>query len=126
VLAPLGLQLAPEKTRVVHIDEGFDFLGYNIRRQRKRGTQKYYVYTKPSRKAIQAIRDKVKARTYRSTRHMEPDELITSLNRMLADGRTTSGTECPGPCSAQSTTTRGAGSCAGYAASTNGDATGSG
>src|SRR6266568_2882946 len=35
VLAPLGLRLAPEKTRVVHIDEGFDFLGYHIRRQRK-------------------------------------------------------------------------------------------
>ena len=28
VLAPLGLRLAPEKTAVVHIDEGFDFLGY--------------------------------------------------------------------------------------------------
>ena len=37
VLAPLGLRLAPEKTRVVHIDEGFDFLGYHIRRMRKRG-----------------------------------------------------------------------------------------
>ena len=55
VLAPLGLRLAPEKTRVVHIDEGFDFLGFHIRRMRKRGTSKYYVYTKPSRKAIQAI-----------------------------------------------------------------------
>jgi len=84
VLAPLGLRLAPDKTRVVHIDEGFDFLGYHIRRQRKRGTQKHYVCTKPSRKAIQAIKDKVKARTYRSTRHMAPDELITSLNRLLA------------------------------------------
>jgi Reverse transcriptase (RNA-dependent DNA polymerase) len=52
VLAPLGLRLAPEKTRVVHIDEGFTFLGFDIRRQRKRGTQKHYVYTKPSRKAI--------------------------------------------------------------------------
>jgi RNA-directed DNA polymerase len=84
VLAPLGLRLAPEKTRVVHIDEGFDFLGYHIRRMRKRGTSKHYVYTKPSRKAIQAIRDKVKAKTYRSTRHMGLDELITSLNRSLA------------------------------------------
>ena len=28
VLAPLGLRLAREKTRVVHIDEGFDFLGH--------------------------------------------------------------------------------------------------
>ena len=42
-LAPLGLQLAPEKTRVLHIDEGFDFLGCSIRRHRKRGTQKHYV-----------------------------------------------------------------------------------
>ena len=31
---------------MVHIDEGFD-LGFHIRRQRKRGTQKWYVYTKP-------------------------------------------------------------------------------
>ncbi len=42
VLAPMGLRLAPEKTRVVHIDEGFDFLGHNIRRQRKRGTSKHH------------------------------------------------------------------------------------
>jgi RNA-directed DNA polymerase len=63
VLAPLGLRLAPEKTRVVHIDEGFTFLGFDIRRMRKRGTAKQYVYTKPSRKAIQAIKDKVRRRT---------------------------------------------------------------
>jgi RNA-directed DNA polymerase len=84
VLAPLGLRLSPEKTRVAHIDEGFDFLSFHIRRQRKRGTNKHYVYTKPSRKAIQAVKDKVKAKTYRSTRHLSPDELITSLNRLLA------------------------------------------
>src|ERR1019366_7099173 len=52
VLATLGLRLAPEKTRVVHIDEGFDFLSITIRRMRKRGTSKHYVYTKPSKKAI--------------------------------------------------------------------------
>src|ERR1700757_2917346 len=84
VLAPLGLRLAPEKTRVVHIDEGFTFLGFDIRRMRKRGTQKHYVYTKPSKKAIQAIKDKVRTKTYRSTRHTGLDELIASLNRSLA------------------------------------------
>ena len=84
VLAPMGLRLAPEKTAVVHLDEGFTFLGFDIRRMRKRGTQKYYVYTKPSKKAIQAIKDKVRTKTYRSTRHMGLDELITSLNRSLA------------------------------------------
>jgi len=84
VLATLGLRLSPEKTRVVHIDEGFDFLGHNIRRQRKRGTSKYYVYTRPSKKAVQAIKDKVGAKTYRSTRNQDLDQLITSLNQMLA------------------------------------------
>jgi RNA-directed DNA polymerase len=83
VLAPLGLRLAPEKTRTVHLDEGFDFLGFTIRRQRKRGTTKHYVYTTPSKKAIQKVKDKVKAKTYRSTRHQDLDTLILSLNRSL-------------------------------------------
>jgi RNA-directed DNA polymerase len=83
VLAPLGLRLAPEKTRVVHIDEGLTFLGFDIRRLRKRGTVKQYVYTKPSKKAIQSIKDKVKVKTYRSTRHKDLDEQIRSLNRSL-------------------------------------------
>ncbi len=48
------------------------------------GNGKHCVYTKPSRKAIQAIKDKVKAKTYRSTRHRGLDELITGLNRSLA------------------------------------------
>ena len=84
VLAPLGLRLAEEKTRVVHIDEGFDFLSFTIRRMRKRGTAKRYVYTVPSRKAIQAVKDKVSAKTYRSTRNMSPEALIQSINRTLA------------------------------------------
>jgi len=84
VLAPLGLRLSPEKTRVVHIDEGFDFLGFHIRRMRKRGTDKRYVYTTPSRKSIQSIKDKVSELTYRSTRYQTLAEVITSLNQALA------------------------------------------
>jgi RNA-directed DNA polymerase len=83
VLAPLGLQLAPEKTRVVHIDEGFDFLSFNIRRQHNRGTQKHYAYTKPSKRAIQVVKDKAKAKTNRATRHLSLTEALVSLNRML-------------------------------------------
>ena len=84
VLAPLGLRLAEEKTRVVHIDEGFDFLGFTIRRMRKRGTSKRYVYTVPSWKSIQAIKDKVAAKTYRSTLHHSPEALIQGINRAMA------------------------------------------
>jgi RNA-directed DNA polymerase len=83
VLSVLGLRLAPEKTRVVHIDEGFDFLSITIRRMRKRGTNKHYVYTKPAKKAIQAVKDKVSAKTYRSTLHQEPEVLIASINDTL-------------------------------------------
>jgi RNA-directed DNA polymerase len=85
VLASLGLRLAPEKTQVVHIEhEGFTFLGFDIRKMRKRGSSKYHVYTTPSKKAIASIKDKVKAKTYRSTRHMNLDQVIRSLNRLLA------------------------------------------
>ena len=77
MLAPLGLRLAPEKTRVIHIDEGFDFLGFTIRRQRKRGTQKHYVYTKPSRKVDPGDQGQGEGRRtgQPATRHL--DELIT-------------------------------------------------
>jgi RNA-directed DNA polymerase len=83
VLAPLGLRLAEEKTRVVHIDEGFDFLGFTIRRMQKRGTNRYYVYTVPSRKAIQAVKGKVAALTYRSTQNQDLTALLQSVNRVL-------------------------------------------
>jgi RNA-directed DNA polymerase len=83
VLAPLGLRLAAEKTRVVHVDEGFDFLGFHIRRMRKPGTNKHYVYTVPSKKAIQSIKDKVKTKTNKSTLHADVEEMIVSLDQSL-------------------------------------------
>jgi RNA-directed DNA polymerase len=83
VLARIGLRLSPAKTQVVHIDEGFDFLGFHIRRMRKRGTTKSFVYTKPSKKAIASIKAKVRTMTYRSNLHMPPADLLRFLGRML-------------------------------------------
>ena len=40
VLAPLGLRLSVAKSRVCHLDEGLDFLGFRIQRRRKKGTAK--------------------------------------------------------------------------------------
>jgi len=48
VLTPMGLRLSAAKTRITHIDEGFDFLGFHIQRRRRAGTNKRYVYTYPS------------------------------------------------------------------------------
>ncbi len=62
-LAPIGLVLSEAKTRVCHIDEGFDFLGWRIQRHTKKGTTKRYVYTYPSKEALGRIIDKVRRRT---------------------------------------------------------------
>ena len=83
VLAPMGLRLSPEKTRVVHIEDGFDFLGLHIRRMRRRGSNKWFVYTRPSKKAIASIKGRVKTMTYRATLHHDPGYLFEYLGRVL-------------------------------------------
>lgn len=60
VLRPMGLSLSETKTRIVHISEGFDFLGFRIQRQQKRGATKRYVYTYPSKSALAAVKAKVR------------------------------------------------------------------
>ena len=67
VLAPMGLRLSVEKTRIIHIDEGFDFLGFRIQRHQKRGTAKHYVYTYPSKAALASVKAKVKRATQGAT-----------------------------------------------------------
>jgi RNA-directed DNA polymerase len=52
ILATVGPRVSETKTTIVHIDEGFDFLGWRIQRHRKRGTTKQFVYTYPARPAM--------------------------------------------------------------------------
>lgn len=44
-----GLELSEEKTRITHIDDGFDFLGFNIRKYNKK------LLTKPSKESIKSF-----------------------------------------------------------------------
>jgi RNA-directed DNA polymerase len=60
VLAPMGLRLSAAKTRICHIDEGFDFLGFRIQRQPKRGSGKLTVYTYPTKTALCSVKAKVR------------------------------------------------------------------
>jgi RNA-directed DNA polymerase len=69
VLAPMGLVLSEAKTTITHIDEGLDFLGWRIQRQRKRGAEKRYVYTYPSKAALAAVKARVRALTTGHTDH---------------------------------------------------------
>ncbi len=83
VLAPMGLRLSREKTRVCHIDEGFDFLGWHIQRRAWRSrTGKRAVYTYPSKKALASIVDKVRALTRRA-KHRTLADLLRRLNPVL-------------------------------------------
>lgn len=54
-LALRGLGLAKEKTRIVSIDHGFDFLGWNFRKYGEK------LLIKPSQKNVQAFYSKVRA-----------------------------------------------------------------
>ena len=82
VLAPMGLRLSAAKTKVSHIDEGLDFLGFHIQRRRKPGTTKRVVYTYPSKKALAAIIGRVRALT-RRTAHPSLAALLRQLNPVL-------------------------------------------
>jgi RNA-directed DNA polymerase len=82
VLAPMGLRLSAAKTRVSHIDEGLDFLGFRIQRRLKPGTTRRVVYTYPSKKALAAITGRVRALTQR-TAHPSLAALLRQLNPVL-------------------------------------------
>jgi RNA-directed DNA polymerase len=83
VLGLMGLRLSEAKTRIAHIDEGFDFLGWRIQRHQKRGTVKSFVYTYPAKKALASIVSKVRALTHRSSPHPTLAALIHRLNSVL-------------------------------------------
>lgn len=82
VLAPMGLRPSEAKTRITHIDEGLDFLGYRMQRHQKRGTAKRYVYTYPSKNALQAIKAKVRTIS-RQNRNQPLAVLLHRLNLAL-------------------------------------------
>ena len=83
VLAPVGLRLSVEKTRVCHIDEGFDFLGWRIQRRAWRSRSgKTAIYTYPSKKTLASIIDKVRTLTRRA-KHRTLADLLRRLNPVL-------------------------------------------
>ncbi|WP_019873228.1 group II intron reverse transcriptase/maturase [Sporichthya polymorpha] len=83
VLTGMGLRLSPEKTLITHIDEGLVFLGWRIQRHRKRGTNRYYVYTYPSRKAVMAVTGKVRALCRQIGTNQPLQILLLRINSLL-------------------------------------------
>jgi group II intron reverse transcriptase/maturase len=92
VLKQLDVVLHPQKTRIVHVRDGFEFLGYKI----KRGKKKLYLpesrirsqarqgalYAYPKEKSIRRFMDQVRQRTKRRI-PLKTKELIAELNPLL-------------------------------------------
>jgi RNA-directed DNA polymerase len=91
VLAGLGLELHPEKTKVVDLREGregFDFLGCHFRarvsgRMLERGVRRYYLQRWPAQRAMNRVRGKIKAKTGRGRAGQDIREVIADLNPIL-------------------------------------------
>lgn len=75
-LATRGLRLAAAKTKIVHINEGFDFLGWNFRKYEEK------LLIKPSKKNAQAFYEKLR-KIIGESLGMKQEDLIRLLNRIL-------------------------------------------
>jgi RNA-directed DNA polymerase len=71
-----GLSLSEEKTKIVHIDEGFDFLGWNIR---KYGGK---LLIKPAKKNVQAFLRKIR-QVIKENRAAKQENVIRLLNPII-------------------------------------------
>ena len=92
ILARLGLELHPAKTRRVELydgKQGFDFLGCHLRkrlsgaiweRTRKRV---YFLHRRPSQRAMMRIRQRVREQTPRGRCHADLRAVIADLNPIL-------------------------------------------
>ena len=82
VLVPMGLRLSPAKTQVVHMSDGFGFLGFRIRWKRKRGTGKWYVYTFIDDRPIRSLKAKIRALTHK-TPQQDLAYVLTRLGQIM-------------------------------------------
>jgi RNA-directed DNA polymerase len=82
VLSPLGLRLSAAKTRVGHMSDGFDFLGFHIQWKRKRGANKWHVYTFIADRPIRSLKAKVRALTNRRSQQ-HPGTVLIRLNQIM-------------------------------------------
>ncbi len=92
LLGDLGLELHPDKTRVVDLragNEGFDFLGFHLRARmsgrlwEERRIVRYYLHRWPSVRSMKRARARIKDLSDRRRVGMELEDIIGGLNRFL-------------------------------------------
>jgi len=91
LLGGLGLELHPDKSRIVDLREGhqgFDFLGCHFHarvsgRLLERGIRRYYLHRWPAQRSMKRVRARVKQLTSRSRCHADLRDVIADLNPVL-------------------------------------------
>jgi len=91
ILKQLGVVLHPQKTRIVHVQHGFEFLGYKIKRGKalrlpaskiRSQARSGALYAYPREKSVCRFKDQVRQRTKRRV-PLRTRELIAELNPVL-------------------------------------------
>ena len=92
ILEALGVHINPQKTRVVHVRHGFEFLGYKIKLGQRRlrlapgkivsGTRAGALYAYPRAQSIQHFQDQIRRRTRRRV-PLTTRELIEEINPIV-------------------------------------------
>ena len=91
ILKQLGVTLNPQKTRIVLVRHGFEFLGYKIKQGRqlqlpsskiRSGARSGALYAYPREKSIRRFMDQVRQRTKRCV-PLKTEQLIAKLNPLL-------------------------------------------
>lgn len=92
ILETLGVVLHPEKTWIVHVRHGFEFLGYVVRQGKKplrlpqhrikSGARQGALYAQPSEKARRRFKDKIRVLTRRRA-PVSTEQLIRDINPVI-------------------------------------------
>lgn len=81
-LTSRGVSLSPEKTRITHISEGFDFLGKTIRKFPRMENSLGKIQIVPSQRSILSIKHRIKT-LCKSSGQLTQAQLIDRLNPIL-------------------------------------------
>lgn len=79
VVSRMGLSLHPDKTRIVRVEEGFEFLSFYFVRRRSLTTGKRNFYIFPSKASQQRIRENLRRFTHRRA-PVKPAELLVRID----------------------------------------------
>ncbi len=92
ILKALGVNINPQKTRIVHVRHGFEFLGYKIKRGKrplrlppgkiKSGAREGALYAYPRQKSVERFREQIRRLTRRRV-PLDTEGLIQGINPVV-------------------------------------------